>query len=140
MSSPSRPPEQYTFFVDRSLGKHLVASALRSAGVMVEVHDDHFSPDATDEHWLAEAGRRKWIVLTKDIRLRYHPREKKALLRHGARAFILTARDLKGEEMAAAFASALPRIQRFLKTHTEACIVAVSRDGILRVVHPLRKL
>ena len=135
MSSPSRPPETHTFFVDRSLGKHVVAVALRSAGATVEVHDDHFSPDATDEHWLTEVGRRKWIVLTKDNRLRYHRRDKTALLRHGVRAFILTARDLKGEEMASAFTSALPKIEKFLgRTQKAASIVAVSRDGTLRRV------
>lgn len=134
MNSPSRLPETNTFFLDRSLGKHVVAVALRSAGARVEVHDDHFSPDATDEHWLAEVGRRKWIVLTKDKRLRYHPREKTALLRHGVRAFILTAHDLRGKEMAAAFTNALPRIEKFLKTQTRACIVAVSREGALRPV------
>jgi predicted nuclease of predicted toxin-antitoxin system len=134
VSSPSRPREPYTFFVDRSLGKHVVAVALRSAGAKVEVHDDHFSPDATDEHWLTEVGRRKWIVLTKDNRLRYHRREKAALLRHGVRAFILTARDLKGEEMGHAFTCALPKIEKLLETQKRACIVAVSRDGVLRPV------
>lgn len=134
MNSPSRLPEPRTFFVDRSLGKYVVAVALRSAGARVEVHDDHFSPDATDEHWLAEVGRRKWIVLTKDNRLRYHPREKTALLRHGVKAFILTARDLKGEDMAHAFTRALPKIEEFLKTQKRACIIAVSRDGVLRPV------
>jgi len=134
VNSPSRPPESYTFFLDRSLGKHVVAVALRLAGAKVEVHDDHFAPDATDEHWLAEVGRRKWIVLTKDNRLRYHRREKAALLRHGVSAFILTARDLKGNEMAGAFTTALPRIERFLRTHTKGCIVAVSREGALRPV------
>jgi broad specificity phosphatase PhoE len=134
VSSPSRPPETYTFFLDRSLGKHVVASALRSAGARIEVHDDHFSPDATDEHWLTEVGRRRWIVLTKDNRLRYHPREKTALLRHGVKAFILTARGLRGEEMARAFTRAVPKIEKFLETQTKACIVAVSRDGALRPV------
>lgn len=133
MSSPSRPPESYVYFLDRSLGKNVVAIALRSAGATVEIHDDYFPPDAADEEWLAEVGRRKWIVLTKDNRLRYHPREKQALLRHRVRAFILTARDLRGEEMGRAFAAALPRIEDFLSKHRKAgCIVAVSRDGELR--------
>ena len=133
MNSPSRPPESHVFFIDRSLGKHVVAIALRSAGASVEIHDDHFPPDAADEEWIAEVGRRKWIVLTKDNRLRYHPREKQALLRQGVRAFILTARDLKGEEMGRAFTAALPKIEYFLSKHTKAaCIVAVSRDGELR--------
>jgi hypothetical protein len=49
------------------------------------------------------------------------------------RAFILTARDLKGEEMGRAFTAALPKIEYFLSKHTKAaCIVAVSRDGELR--------
>lgn len=133
MSSPSRPPESYVYFIDRSLGKHVVAIALRAAGAAVEIHDDHFPPDAADEEWIAEVGGRKWIVLTKDNRLRYHPREKQALLRHGVRAFILTARDLRGEEMGRAFTAALPKIENFLSRHTKAgCIVAVSRDGELR--------
>jgi broad specificity phosphatase PhoE len=50
------------------------------------------------------------------------------------RAFILTARDLKGEEMGHAFTRALPKIESFLQAHKEACIVAVSRDGVIRPV------
>jgi hypothetical protein len=34
------------FFVDRSLGKHVVPGALRAAGARVEVHDDHFPQNA----------------------------------------------------------------------------------------------
>jgi predicted nuclease of predicted toxin-antitoxin system len=122
--------------VDRSLGKYVVAQALRSKGAKVEVHDDHFLPDATDEEWLATVGRKGWVVLTKDNRLRYHSREKATLLRWRVRAFILTARDLKGEEIARAFVAALPRIEKFLERHTKACIVAVSRDGTLRPIIP----
>src|SRR5262249_26330346 len=33
-------------FLDRSLGKHIVAEALRQAGAPVEGHDDHFLQDA----------------------------------------------------------------------------------------------
>jgi hypothetical protein len=45
-------------FLDRSLGKHIVAEALRQAGAAVEVHDDHFLQDARDEEWLREVGQR----------------------------------------------------------------------------------
>jgi len=58
------------FFLDRSLGKHIVADALRQAGAEVQLHDDYFSQDARDEEWLQEVGRRGWIVLTKDDRIR----------------------------------------------------------------------
>ncbi|MGH8068644.1 MAG: hypothetical protein ACRERE_26115 [Candidatus Entotheonellia bacterium] len=33
--------------------------------VEVHVHDDHFSPNARDEEWLSEVGRRQWVVLTR---------------------------------------------------------------------------
>ena len=39
------------------------------------------------------AGSRGWIVLTKDERIRYRPNERRALLRSGVRAFILTGRN-----------------------------------------------
>ena len=91
--------EPLVFFLDRSLGKKKVAQALRQAGAVVEVHADHFPADARDEDWLRVVGSRGWIVLTKDERIRYRPNERSALLRSGVRAFILTARDLTGEEM-----------------------------------------
>lgn len=71
-SSPSRPPEPLTYFLDRSLGRFKLATALRQAGLRVEVHDDYFQQDATDEEWLAGVGQRGWIVLTKDEKIRYH--------------------------------------------------------------------
>ena len=63
-----KQPEQLTFFLDRSLGKEVIAKALRDNGILVEVHDHHFPSDAKDEVWLAEVGSRGWIVLTKDRR------------------------------------------------------------------------
>ena len=54
------------FFLDRSLGKHIIAEALRQAGQDVRIHDDHFRQDTTDEEWLRQVGGQGWIVLTKD--------------------------------------------------------------------------
>jgi len=51
----------YTFFIDRSLGRFAVAEALRGAGVWVETHDQHFQQDEQDGVWLLEVGRRGWV-------------------------------------------------------------------------------
>jgi hypothetical protein len=86
------------FFVDRSLGRKIIPGALRQAGEEVRVHDDYFQQDAKDEVWLADVGKRGWIVLTKDKNIRYRPVELQALLLAKVRAFVLTARgDLTGE-------------------------------------------
>jgi len=128
VNSPSKRPDP-VFFLDRSLGKNRVATALRQAGATLHIHDDHFPPDAKDEDWLAEAGRRGWIVLTKDHRIRYRHVERLALMKAGVAAFILTSGDLQGEEMAQIFVKALPRITRFLKNHAKPFIAKVAKDG-----------
>src|SRR6266850_2411323 len=128
-SSGSKPPETLVFFIDRSLGRKIVAQALREFGETVEIHDDHFAPDAKDEVWLVEVGRRGWIVLTKDDRIRYRVTERTALASARVRAFVLTSSQLQGAEMAAAFIKALPRIKRFVANQPPPFIGRVSRSG-----------
>jgi predicted nuclease of predicted toxin-antitoxin system len=113
-SSRSKPPEPLVFFIERSLGKRKVAEALRQAGATVEVHEDHFPADAKDPDWLGSVGRRRWIVLTKDQRIRYRKSESDALLNAGVAAFVLTGGNLTGDEMAAVFVKALPKIRKFM--------------------------
>ena len=128
-SSGSKPPEPLVFFIDRSLGRRIVAQALREVGETVEIHDDHFAPDAKDEVWLLEVGRRGWIVLTKDDRIRYRVTERTALMSARVRAFVLSSSQLQGAEMAAAFVKALPRIKRLIAKHVPPFIGRVSRSG-----------
>jgi predicted nuclease of predicted toxin-antitoxin system len=111
-----------------------VATALRTAGVEVEIHDDHFAQNATDAHWLAVVGQRNWVVLTKDDRIRYHPAELQALRQASVAAFILTAKNLTGPEMAAAFVAALPGIHKTLASQSRPFVAAVDRHGRIRLI------
>ena len=90
--SPSRL-EPLVFFLDRNLGKHTIADALRQAGAEVQIHDDHFRQETPDEEWLREVGQRSWIVLTKDTQIRYRAHERAALRQAGVRAFVLVAKE-----------------------------------------------
>ena len=61
------------FFVDRSLGRHSVATALRSAGWAVTTHFEIYGArdeDVRDVEWLELCADRDLVVLTKDRRLR----------------------------------------------------------------------
>jgi predicted nuclease of predicted toxin-antitoxin system len=120
--------------VDRSLGKHTIAEALRQAGVEVQIHDDHFPQNATDETWLREVGRRGWIVLTKDTWIRRRSNERIALLRAGVRAFVLVAGNLSGPEMAAVIVKALPAMQRLVVRHNPPLIAKVTRSGAVSLL------
>jgi predicted nuclease of predicted toxin-antitoxin system len=138
-SHPLRAPDRsritpFILFLDRNLGKKIVADALRQAGADVRVHDDHFSANARDEEWLSEVGRRQWVVLTKDTRIRYHEIERMALISAGVRAFVLTAKNLQGSEMADIFVRALPTIQRFATNHAPPFIAQITRSGKVSIL------
>lgn len=88
-NSTPGPPDEPVIFVDEALGRHVIAGALRAAGARVEVHADHFKPGELDETWLAEVARRDWIVLSKDLRIRYRGLALKAIEDSLARVFVL---------------------------------------------------
>ena len=127
-------PEQTTFFVDRSLGREKVAAALAEAGANVEIHDDHFAADAPDQDWLDMAGDNGWIVVTKDRMIRYRQTELAALEAAGVHAFILSAGSITGDEMAAAFTNALPKMLRIVAENAPPVIGRVTRSGNVSVV------
>jgi len=129
-----KPLEDFTFFLDRTLGKNIFASSLRAAGLSVEIHDDHFPQDAKDSDWLIEVGTRKWIVLTNDRRIRYRPLELAALRASGVRAFVFTRGDLTAQEMASVFLGARPTVFKTLRRNQGSFVASISRAGQVRLI------
>lgn len=113
------------YFTDRDLGKQFGA-ILTSGGFTVERHADHFAHDTPDEVWLAEVGRRGWIALTHDGRIRYKPSERDAVIRHGVALLVIVGK-APFPELAEAFVASLPRIERFLESHEPPFIAKVYR-------------
>lgn len=131
-----KPPDPLVLFIDRSLGKQIVATALRTAGYEVEVHDDHFSPDAKDQEWLTQVGRKGWVVLTKDKKIKYRALELAAVLAVKARVFTLSAGSVQGPEMAQVFVKAMPKIADYVKANLPPYIVRVTKSGQLVTIYP----
>lgn len=127
--SAAKPLETEVFFIDRSLGVEPIRSARIEEGLQVEIHDDHFRRDEEDRVWLMEVGKRGWVVLTKDQRLRYRPLEKAALYESGARVFILVAGNLRGAEIASVFVRALPELKKVLTRREGPFVARVSKSG-----------
>ena len=96
--------------------------------------EDRFTNDAADEEWLPKVGERSWLILSKDDKIRRRPVERDALLRSGARAFILPSGNMSGKEMAATVVKALPRIQRFIGKHPPPFIARITRSGDVRMI------
>jgi hypothetical protein len=67
----------FVYFTDRDLGKRF-PEILRSAGLAVERHTDHFRDDTPDDVWLEAVGKNGRIALTHDHRIRYKPNERES--------------------------------------------------------------
>jgi len=126
-------PEPWVFFIDRSLGSRLVADAMRAQGETVEAHDAHFAKDASDVEWLATVGRKGWVVVSKDDRIRLNEVERMALAEAGVAAFFLGRSDLTGPQMAGALITALPAMKRALRRFHVPFVARISVDGDVSV-------
>ncbi len=120
--------------MDASLGRRIVPEALRREGIEVVAHDDQFEPGTPDAIWLEEAGRRGWVVLTKDKRIRYRENERRVLQRARVAAFVFVGKDLTGEEIAAALVAALPRMIRTTQRTPRPFIATVTPGGSVRLL------
>jgi hypothetical protein len=123
-----------TFYVDRCLGKAVVA-ALRAAGATVEAHDDHFAQNARDEHWIPNVAARGWVILTKDKNIRRRHSEREATLLAEARMFTLSSGSMRGTVMAAIFVQHLDAMEQTALALMPPFLAVVSHEGI-EIVYP----
>lgn len=120
------------FFTDRDLGKQF-PEILRAAGLAVERHADHFAHDCPDEEWLREVGRREWIAVTHDRRIRYKPNELAAVIDHRVPLLVVVG-SVPYPQLASSFVSTVPKIERFIQEHSPPYIAKIYRASAAEVV------
>lgn len=128
-SSTKRQPEPLVYFLDESLDGPTVATALREAGAAVERATEHFSRGTADEVWLAEAGRHRWVVLTRDKRIRYRQLERLALYEARVRAFVFTGGNVTLRDTASILVGALKHMTRIARADPGPFIYHLGRTG-----------
>lgn len=111
------PSEPLEFFLDEANSAHAIIEALRAAGETVHLHREHFTPGIPDTEWLPVIGEKGWIVLTKDAEIRRNGLERMALLNANTRSFVIVAKGMTGQQMAAMIIASLPKIKRFVAKH-----------------------
>jgi predicted nuclease of predicted toxin-antitoxin system len=125
---PDDPP---VLFIDRNLGRYVIADALRTAGIRCVIHDDYLPPDAPDEEWLSLVGRNGWVAITRDKNIRYRSPEKIALQRASARLIVIRAKQTTAQDIAVLLTTHIKRIFRFCDKHDAPFIAGITRDGKL---------
>lgn len=94
----------------------------------------HFAEGTPDQEWLADVGRRGWVVITKDQRIRRRQAEFRALLAANVAAFVLTSGNLTGGAMGQAFVHAYARMQKLLRDYELPFVAAVDVAGNVRLL------
>ncbi len=117
-----------TFFTDRDLGVEF-AKILRAAGLQVEVHRDHFAPEATDDVWLPQAASQGWIILTSDQKMLRRDNEVAAIRRSCASVFILIGGHSPTPELAENFINTLAHVEAMLEAETPPFAAKVYRPN-----------
>ena len=121
-----------TFFLDHQVGKYIVAEMLRAAGSSVEVHLDHFPGNTPDHEWIPEVGRRGWVLITKDQHIRRNPLERAAYAAAKLRGFVVTGKDMSGNELGDLLVRCLDGMVRRTAGRTGPLLFTISRAGSFR--------
>jgi len=128
-AASSKPPSEVVYYLDRNLGRHVIAKALRAAGAVVEVHDDHLPATAPDEDWIELAARKSWLAITKDRNIRYRAAELEAIREHSAMVLVVRATNATGQDIADVLVKAQMRIRRFVDKHDAPFVARIDRSG-----------
>lgn len=120
------------FFTDRDLGKRF-PEILGAAGLQVERHANHFAPDCPDPVWLEEVGKRGWVAVTHDTRIRYKPNELAAVIDHRVALLVMIGK-APYPQLAESFVATRVRILDFLDRHSAPFIAKVYRASAVEVL------
>jgi hypothetical protein len=119
---------ELVFFSDRDLGR-VFPALLVAAGVRIERHNDHFGPETADEEWIGEIGRRGWVAITRDARIRYSPLALSVLMSSRAQPFVLVGK-LTTTQAAETFLKWRQKVIATSLDETGAFIAKIRRDGV----------
>lgn len=120
-------PPKTIFFTDRNLGKQF-PQLLKSSGIDVERHSDHFADDATDELWLEEIGKKGWFAITHDQRIRYRLNEKLAVRNYTVGLFIVIGK-VPFKELALNFINTHAKTLKFIQNNQRPFIAKIYRPS-----------
>jgi hypothetical protein len=132
--------ETTVFFLDENLLGRQIAESLKTAGVRVEVLSDHFPKQTPDVEWLAEVGRRGWLVLSRDTSVGINIPEAIAVAQGHVKMFALVMGNAPRAELVRDIVNAIPKMERFARSHPAPFIAKVYPLGKVKKWQDRNKL
>jgi PIN like domain len=128
-SNISKPPDPFTFFLDRTHGRKTFPNLLRRVGFsLVALHEHGFAPETQDDVWIEECGKQIWVILSGDKGLERNPINKAAIIAAACKVFIFTDNNSKAEEWAAAVIMGRAQIARIIDKNNGPFYVHIGRE------------
>ncbi|PZV22118.1 MAG: hypothetical protein DCF21_00810 [Leptolyngbya sp.] len=124
--------EPLIFFTDECLGR-LVPTALKEAGMTVELYLDWFRPGVIDVEWIPQVGQRGWLILTVDEMIGRRIPEQIAIAYAGAKAFVMASNKRNSQSIAAAFIQAASAMEQLAHNSEAPFIAKVYANGDVKL-------
>lgn len=128
-AAPPDAAAAFTLFINRDLWRRRLDAALREADITFVAHRTLFAGETPDVEWIAEAGRRGWIVVTRDQEIRRRPNELAAVRAARIHLFALTLGNLSAGETAKLCVDAWPAVQRAVIRPPAPAIFSITRGA-----------
>lgn len=117
-------------FLDEALQSQKLAGALRQAGFSVRLHKDYFTSGTPDSTWLREVGRKNWLVVTRDQRIRKRRFERLSVDQASVGLFVICGKqDLSAQGIVDLFTKAKGKMLKFLEKHKPPFIANITGAG-----------
>lgn len=126
--------DEVKLFIDRDLWSRALDQALRDAGVPFVAHREMFDDDTPDADWLPRVAEERWVVVTRDQRIRYRRNEVDAVRRGRLHLFALSSGNLSAAESGRLLVAAWPRIQAAVRANAPPMLWSITRGGLIRQI------
>lgn len=134
-SNNAAQPDNPILFIDRCAWSGRLGEALAAQGIPYIAHQDRFDQACPDEEWLAVAGRERWVVLTRDKRIRYRPAELRAFREHKVVGFVLASSEATGAQTAQLVLALYDKMMRKARGAKPPALFTVTLAG---GIHPVK--
>ncbi len=111
---------------------------LRSVGLRVECHRDHFDPEEDDHIWIPQCAANGWIIVTSDRGIETDPANRQSVFDSKARVFILEENNSRAGCWAAAIIVSRTRLYQIVLNNEGPFFMDVSKETSM-LVRSLRR-